>query len=404
MNQVAFESSVYFIPESRRTNKKNIEHVPYSNTNTRYLGGFCFRQAKIHRFVSRIALSNEQRRERISNLIAGRKQVRSPRLHYTKEILALIRDISGEYTETKSLGEAYRHFGDLLTSWETLFTEDDIGQLTPAVQALLIRLGYALEDLERHSPAITFTQPSTYDDYPPGHTYFKHLEVLDYLCLSGHGDEVGCGYLDVKVLPTTLARVFGAVAFDVCPEEQYRSIRGGGRNRLFFKFPLHGEKQTGKYPRNRRVIQQLERCLSLVFLISNPGVWEGYSFEGDKVAIATLIGGLGKRGSVDTQVSHLDLPLGFPETYSSACSGLMYALACILSLYGCTHLLMEPFSWGCENEGDSIEYNVEPGHLLIFRGNFVHAGRAHSGLSIRVHWYRPLSWQYFDPKNIDLCS
>ena len=386
---------------------------------------FSVDQATKFRFMNKVdTASDETFMEYASALFSGTKGLRSPRVVFLPQIRDLKHGIAQSYSKPRSLDEAYHHFGDLLSEWTTSVSDYHLAQLrsfvknpqdrdllrdTLDIQRLIIRIGYSLEQLAVHSPANTYinvesmlTEISMIRIYP----FFKELKNIDFRAvLSGIDTEVGSGYVDACVLPATLVPLFGLLARHVCADKAFQNISGGGNNRQFFVFEHHAITQKGESRRNQYIINDLERSLNLILLISDFHFWKLYRFTADQIGIAILRGGFANLEPADTQVAHLDINMGFSDFYSKKCAKREFALACILSLHGNTHLFIEPHSWGCHQRTNPVDYDLKPGHLLVFRGNLMHGGRSHVGLSVRAHWYRPLKTQILpNDKPIFFCK
>lgn len=343
--------------------------------------------------------SGEATRERVSAYLSGFLSVRYARGILTTEHKKLKRHIASKYLRRVNLPEAYENFANLLQQWDRIV--DDISLLKESAISLLIDIGHAVDCLARFSPEVTYDVESleSWAKNIKTHSYFKHIDAINWLdTLNGTGGNVGIGYIDLQIIPTTLAEIFGWIAQDVGDwNSSFDTIRFGG-GRRFYQFMIELSTETGKCLNNQKIIQNLERCINLVLLLSNYGVWSKYAFAADQIRVASI-----GSENADDQMVHCDINEIFPAQYSSDCSCECYPLACILSLQGETCLTIEPFSWGCMNRGESTEFNLAPGHILVFRGNFIHGGRKHNHVSWRVHWYRPLACQMFDGKKLEFC-
>lgn len=316
----------------------------------------------------------------------------------------MARDLQGT---TWNLQDAYHTFGDILQTWATQVTEDDCRLLAPTVVHLLLRFGHALESFSKYSPSVTDNIESIALEAGKlkMHEFFKPtFGSIDYLALTGHGDEMGIGFLDAPVIPGTLATLLGEVGLVAAPASHYRTIRNGNRNRLFCVLDPTAPYLVCEYRRNQLILMQFQQCVNLVLLLHDYDVWAPYSFRSDQLATALLEGGRYPEYSADDQTPHSDIKYGHPDCYSPACVRQSYPLSCIISLLGSTHLTIEPYSWGCQHRTPSEEYDVLSGHVFMMRGNFVHGGRKHTGVVVRMHQNRPLATFFFDWNNFGGCG
>mmetsp|Transcript_46137 Transcript_46137/g.62752 ORF Transcript_46137/g.62752 Transcript_46137/m.62752 type:complete len:192 (+) Transcript_46137:2510-3085(+) len=182
---------------------------------------------------------------------------------------------------------------------------------------------------------------------------------------------------------------------------------GGGSGRVFLKF-INARDVRQRYKRNQNILENFQKAIDLMLLIADPEYWRLYAFAPDQVGVAVI--GVGHQGTnAEDQYIHTDMDhprsfghiVVFEKTRNTEIPK-PYPVSMILSMLGKTYLTIQPKSWGCAHTTVSEPLDLDPGQLMIFNGNFVHAGRAHRADSWRMHWYRPWRSVLFDMHNLYL--
>ena len=257
-------------------------------------------------------------------------------------------------------------------------------------------------------------------------SYFSPLAVEKWDELSfqrGSVGSVGPGYTILRFLPSPIASLFGFFAATVAPPQHYGSLNGGGEDRKHIKLKDVLRSSEMKYNASRRAILALQTALVTVLFAYNPDMWSAYSWDDlSQTAVSVLGSGyrIPKKNRRDVrailpinasdQLNHTDMNNTRKKMHSNnqftdtPREGTHYPLCAILSLFGETCLTIAPFSWGCQRGYDTRPLDLEPGQVMIFHGNFVHAGRGHSHVSWRLHWYLPLVIDWIDVNTTNLCD
>lgn len=224
-------------------------------------------------------------------------------------------------------------------------------------------------------------------------------------------DGPGRGYAEVRVLPSTLAEIYGLVSTRCGGEERYRRItQGGGFGRQMIKF-IDNRNVKCEFKRNQKIIENMHQSVDLSLLALDFAFWKHYEYAPDKVGFAILGSGFKSSVHAGRQVIHTDMASlqgGNKDLYGTdrpdiSAVGKQFPLAQILSLSGGTYLIIEPESWGCAFRTTPEPYFNPPGILFMMHGNFNHCGDEHTVTSWRGHWYRPLRVAIFDFHYLDLC-
>jgi len=348
-------------------------------------------------------------------LLAGSERQRKMDVYYTPVDLELKNTLLRTYaTCSWNLTEALHAVGSIYADWDGIPHEQN--RLSQEERLLLMRFGFLLQYISITFPVHTIGNVSDYvdgDDPAEGiHSYFEHMVNMDMTVpLYGSNGTRGEGYVDIIIMPSTLAHIVGLLSMTAAPESQFNHISGGGKHRLFFKLnAVMNESAKGAYKTIQRILQQVERTVNLLLLRTNYHFWKAYSLSPDQVNLAVLGSGFDDAVAADQQYAHTDMNdpqqnSQFPPAHPAPVPGqlIIFPVACIMALYGATYLSVAPGSWGCDASYTMEPYDVQSGHLFIFHGNLVHSGRSHRVQSWRFHWYRPLLGVLFDAGPFNLC-
>lgn len=320
------------------------------------------------------------------------------------------------------LEDAFIELGELYTEWDRVF-EGEQSTFSMEERALLIKFGFLIEYISAYHQDATSLFPVVDAIEHPPHEYFSNMAQNMHSALYGNpGTKYQPGHVDIRIMPPSLAHILGLVSKCVAPVGSFSGVKSGPRHRLLFLFNAVLSNNEDPYKRNQLILQRFEQTTNLLLFRMDPTFWRWYAFTADQVHLAVL--GSGHDGFVDSerQVFHTDMndlrkpdpeqkksrysPYYWPDVFPLDEEMHLYPLAAIMSLLGTTHLLIVPGSWGCDYQQHNVAtYDLQPGHLLVFHGNFVHAGREHQVESWRLHWYRPLRAYHFDGGNrLAVCS
>ena len=252
-------------------------------------------------------------------------------------------------------------------------------------------------------------------------SYFRFLEEVQWDELSFLHESVGPGYIILNYLPPPIAAYFGFFAATVAPHEKYENLNNGGIDRKHIKLKTLGSSTKPKYTVSRRAIFELQATLVTLQYLHDPCMWSLFSWNSrDQTAVSVLGSGHRKKKKSHTchrarlpiaasnQSCHTDMNNrkmhGNNQFTETPEKGKRYPLCTILCLFGETCLTIAPGSWGCHCEYETEHLDLKPGQVMIFHGNFVHAGRRHSHVSWRLHWYLPLKVDIIDTNKTKLCD
>lgn len=311
---------------------------------------------------------------------------------------------------------SYRAVCDLLEAWEKNDAlRDDQDHLEANQRVILIRLGFAIGSLASYSVSAAYR---TYTLL--GHRIALHSCHVDTMRQRPwrnlvqndlEADGRGLGYTIIQILPSSLAVILGHISQRCGRPELWKEISGGGGSgRVFLKFN-YARKVRARAKTAQSILENFQKGIDLMLLVADPDYWKLYAFAEDQVGVA-IIGTGFTSNSAEDQIIHTDMghlrAFGYTSVFATRWHRGIHdplPVSLILCLVGKTHLTIQPKSWGCSYPTTSEALDLTPGQLIIFNGNFCHAGRAHSVTSWRMHWYRPLQSVLFDMinLNIDLC-
>lgn len=305
----------------------------------------------------------------------------------------------------------YSDLCDLLAACDE-FQDVNLQSLSIPVRSLLIRIGFAEQRLAQFNILAAYSMPSFVEEVSRAHvhSFFQSKGFAErpwrHLAFDFESGGPARGFAQLRVLPKFLAEIYGVLSMYCAPPTKWVEITGGGgKGRSMIKF-IYNRNCRNKYRRNQQVLEAMQKSIDLCLLVLDPDFWLHYAFAPEEVGFAIL--GTGFDNSIDAldQEIHTDMAHwlgGYRDLFRTCLRETLYPLAQILSLFGPTHLIVQPHSWGCENPTSFCRMENDPGFLFLFHGNLNHSGGKHTVISFRGHWYRPLVAIKYEMSYIDIC-